>query len=405
MTFLKRDEPGGVAGPVREEVLSMSKRFEYGTATIKDLVVRTSPKKEDRGKVLDVTIKGQPLKPSQRFWTSLQVRFGFSDNIFKFFRHDEVFQRISQVASNDKIRYCIERDEGGAGTLLAVTNPTSALIHHDDLLGLLRKYRAENVSYNRGFVRSTHSPKFGGKFQIAGDDFQNKFIIDTPIDGFGRPSVYLSLLRLLCANGAIGYSRAFRSELSIGKASDAAHFALVRVLEGFNNEEGFAALRQRFEAAATSWASVNEANRLYKSLIRLHHNKEVQGNSPMPARGGDGATEFERSLPVIQAFHKMTGDLTQIYGLANLDALSVKRQRTLPTPCKVYDLLNFTSEVATHHATPGGARSLQAMLGDLISNEYDLEGTGEQVTSWRDFFVTNKDTTSTMASLNSRSGR
>ena len=46
----------------------------------------------------------------------------------------------------------------------------------------------------------------------------------------------------------------------------------------------------------------------------------------------------------------MTGDLQRIYGMANLDALSVKRQRTLPAACKVYDLLNFASEVATHHA-------------------------------------------------------
>jgi hypothetical protein len=33
---------------------------------------------------------------------------------------------------------------------------------------------------------------------------------------------------------------------------------------------------------------------------------------------------------MITAFHRMTGDLSQIYGLANVDALSVKRQRS---PC------------------------------------------------------------------------
>src|SRR5260221_348195 len=75
-------------------------------------------------------------------------------------------------------------------------------------------------------------------------------IIDTPIDGFGRPSVYLSLLRLVCSNGAVGYSPAFRSELSVGKGDDGVAFALTRVLDGFNNEDGYAALRQRFESAA-----------------------------------------------------------------------------------------------------------------------------------------------------------
>jgi hypothetical protein len=92
-------------------------------------------------------------------------------------------------------------------------------------------------------------------------------------------------------------------------------------------------------------------------------------------------------------------------GLANLDALSVKRQRTLPAQAKVYDLLNFASEVATHHATAAGNRTLQAFLGDLISNEYDLEGTGEHLGDWRDFFIANKATTTTLAELHSNSRR
>src|SRR5439155_23353354 len=33
----------------------------------------------------------------------------------------------------------------------------------------------------------------------------------------------------------------------------------------------------------------------------------------------------------------------RIYGVANLESLSVKRQRVLPTPCCVYDLSNFAS--------------------------------------------------------------
>ena len=44
--------------------------------------------------------------------------------------------------------------------------------------------------------------------------------------------------------------------------------------------------------------------------------------------------------------------------LANVDTLSAKRQRTLPAACKVYDLLNFASEVATHHATESGNRAV-----------------------------------------------
>ena len=96
---------------------------------------------------------------------------------------------------------------------------------------------------------------------------------------------------------------------------------------------------------------------------------------------------------------RMTGDLTRIYGVANLEVLSVKRQRTLPTACRVYDLLNFASELGTHHATPIGNRLVQAYIGDLISSEYDLEGTVDQFGDWRNLFIGNDATCTTLADM------
>lgn len=68
----------------------------------------------------------------------------------------------------------------------------------------------------------------------------------------------------------------------------------------------------------------------------------------------------------------------------------------------MYDLLNFASEVATHHANEVGGRTVQAYIGDLISNEYDLEGTADHFSNWKDFFISSDATASTMASLNKR---
>src|SRR6202043_3402735 len=131
------------------------------------------------------------------------------------------------------------------------------------------------------------------------------------------------------------------------------------------------------------------------------HNVGAVGAALTPAAGGDGAEETAGS-PLFDAFHRMTGDLQRIYGMANLNALSVKRQRTLPAACKVYDLLNFSSEVATHHADEIGARSCQAYIGDLISGEYDLEGTCDQFSDWRDFFIGSDATATTMADLSKK---
>jgi hypothetical protein len=380
--------------------MTMTRRFEYGTIRIKDVQVRTAVDQAGKAVVREVLLDGRAVRPSNRFWTSLHVRFGFTANIFRYFSHQEVFGRISEVAPNDSLRWCLEADpEGDGGRLLAVTNPSAGFIAHDDLRGLLDRYNAQDVRYADGIVTSRHEPRLNPPFHVGGDGFQNKYILETPIDGFGKPSVYLSLLRLVCSNGAVGYSPAFRSELSVGRGEGGAAFALTRVLDGFNNEDGYAALRQRFESATRSWASVNEVRRLYKLLARLHGRGDIQG-APAPT-GGDGASLTEGS-PLFAAFHKMSGDLSQIYGLANLDTLSVKRQRTLPAACKVYDLLNFASEVATHHTTEMGNRLTQAFLGDLVSGEYDLEGTVDQFTDWRDFFLGNEQTAQTLADLNRR---
>ena len=45
---------------------------------------------------------------------------------------------------------------------------------------------------------------------------------------------------------------------------------------------------------------------------------------------------------------------------------------------------------------------MQAYIGDLISGEYDLEGTVDQFSDWRDFFIGNDGTASTMAAMNCR---
>src|SRR6059058_5925838 len=104
----------------------MAQRFEYGVARIKDLKVSTRLDHQGRRVVEALELAGRPVRPSPRFWNSLHVRFGFTSNIFRYFTHAEVFERISQVAPNDQIRWCLHRDEDGeCGTLLAVTNPAS----------------------------------------------------------------------------------------------------------------------------------------------------------------------------------------------------------------------------------------------------------------------------------------
>jgi hypothetical protein len=386
-------------------------QFDYCLLPINDMSVETKPDtKTGRLKVEAVMVNDEPLLPSQRFWTSLFARFGFNKSFFTYFTHAEVFDRIAHggvdgTATSDAMRLCIERktDEDGnlISTLMGVSSPSNPVVEFPALVEQLDRYNGQSVDYANGEIYSTHAPRVGaGNFDVCGDTFSNRFVMATPIDGYGKPNFYLSLLRQVCSNGMIGYAKAFKSALNLGKASDDVIPTITRALDGFGNDEGFAALRQRIEASTQSWCSVAEAQKLYKLITRLHSGSQLPGQDRLLTRATnlngymlDKAQvstlsgDVEAACPSLTAFHKMTGDINETYGLANVDALSMKRQATLPCNCTVYDLINFSTELATHYATADGARQLHAMVGTLISNEYDMEGTKQEFDDFADFLI------------------
>ncbi len=342
--------------------------FEYGLTTVQDLrVVDAARSVSGRLSIKRMLVDDTVVKPTRRFWKSFFVRFGISDNVFRYFQPEEVFQRISEQASSDVLRYCIEHGGQGATKLLAVTNPDRPVIRHGEVAELVLRHGGTDMKYADGVVTSTHTPRSGERpFSIGGDSFEHRFVMETPVDGFSHPKIYLSFLRRVCTNGMIGYGRAFRSDISLGK--EIAH-CISRALGGFDNGEGYAALRQRFESAQKSWASVRECAELCKQLMQMNDGASIKADH------------------WLRDFHQMTGNLNTLYGMANLDAISQKRQRVLPTRCRVYDLLNFASEMATHRASPDAGRRLQAFIGSMISDEYDMEGTAQNMTDFADFFV------------------
>ena len=367
----------------------IQKSFNYQYVTMSELGVETETD-PGTGKRLPVavTFRGESVEPTERFWTSLYARYGFNQSFFKYFEYPEVFTRISQVQSRDQLRLCVETDlKTDKKRLLATSNPSKPFVSSDDLITTIMDYDGQSVTYSDGLIESTHTPRSGaGWFEISGDNFANRFILSTPIDGYGMPNIYLSMLRQVCSNGMVGYSRAFRSSLAVGRGDDDVMYSITRALDGFNNEEGFGALRQRFESATRSWASVREAISLYKLLNRLSAKRQLKLRSP-EAQPESASLDRLDGKDWVQAFHDMTGDIQQTYGIANLDALSPKRQRTLPIQCSVYDLLNFGSEVATHRATTHATRTCHGWLGTLVSSDYDLEGTREKIGDFQDFFL------------------
>lgn len=343
--------------------------FAYGTTSVNRLGLLVSDwNSTGRRIVKALEVNGQAARTTPRFWKSFFKRFQISDNIFRYFEPEEVFDRIYQRAKGVKFQYCIETTPGGAKRLLGVSDPSTRIMDYDALRNLMLRHGGQSLQYSDGTITSLHVPRSGEHDVLIGPDkFQNRFALECPIDGYQKPRVYLSLMRQICANGAIGMAPAFRSELNLGKKDGV--YNLERVMQSYDNGEGYAALRQRFESAQNSWASIHEYRQLDGTLDRLAINKE----------------ELEKHRRSLSA---LAGTINSIYGIANVDALSQKRQRILPTKARVYDFINFASELATHHTKTGDGRRLQGYIGTLISDEYDMEGTANQATEFSDFFAT-----------------
>lgn len=369
----------------------MTKKFDYKVVPLRkvqvDLIdVNEMTKKEKLvtqggsyvhgGKAIKaVVIDDEPITPTDRFWNSLYARFHLNKSFFKFYTHQEVFDRIVEREHESSVRVCIERDtETGDARLMAATGLNKPVIIYDDLLEILDNIGADpgGVRYDNGIVTSSHEPRIGGgQFDITGDKFRNKFELHAPIDGYGNPNFYLSLLRLICSNGMVGFARAFQSTLALGSGSDNIHFTLQRALDGFQNEEGYAQIRDRFEAGAHSWASLREQQELHQVLVSLQRDPKLSQ---------------ERAREIASQFEDISGRPLEIYH-KDPTLFSDKRRRTLPVECKVYDMINFATEVATHDVSEHSARKLHAWVGGLLSTDYDLEGSCDAFDDWRDFFL------------------
>ncbi|TWU57998.1 DUF932 domain-containing protein [Rubripirellula reticaptiva] len=347
-------------------------RFSYGIATVADLQVdRVQPTEAGKVSLKDLRIDGQPVVATRRFWRSFFSRFGIAENVFRYFTPAEVFNRIEEVNADTAFRFCIANHTDTDGRtkrdLLAVTSPKKPVIRHDEVVDLITRYGGSDVRYHNGLVLSTHAPRGGSRqFAIGGDQFRDRFCLETPIDGYGHPRLFLSMMRMVCSNGMIGYARAFRSDVPVGKHMD---HCISRAIESFDNGDGYVALRQRFESSQSSWASVHECLTLATTLEKAKREKQLLCEG------------------VLGRLRGIAGNLSELYGLSNIEALSDKRQRILPSKARVYDLINFASEIATHHATPDGANRIQAYIGTLVSDEYDLEGTAEKSADFDDFFI------------------
>jgi len=331
---------------------------------------------------MPMNVDGLTVKTSPRFWTSIcsmYSKFGMSTKLFNMFSHDEVFNQLKKVA-NDEVKLTIEDNGDDDLRALAVIRPDKVAIRPDVYNDFLGEREATKVQYGDGIVTSHHPLNLLSDTTIGGDLFSPQFTMVTPIDGFGDPSIYLSIIREVCTNGMIAMAPAFKSKVNMGRVDDPLH-RLSMIMESYNNEEGYEAIISRMEASTKSWASVRESNMVFKTVKDLYTEKRnVEGQVIK--------TESGELLKVWDQLSYLTGDIRQIYGINAVNEMSVKKMSSLPTQATVYDLINFVTEISTHHSKDNNAimRS-HAAIGNIISTEYDLENSCSQFREFKDIFL------------------
>lgn len=351
--------------------------IEYVKANINDLKITHLGKESGRNSY-DVHFDDQKVSLSGRFWNSLGSKFGVNQNMFKYFRPEEVLERVGQVHGTDAVvRMAIEKNKYGRfERILAVSSIDKQVVQYNPIIELLMSKGGRELKYNNGIVSGIFTPSSGEQaFSVNGDEFRHMYEASFAIDGYGDPKITLALERLVCLNGMIAKTSAHTAGIKLGK--DEIMHTIGRALETYANEEGFDLLVRQIEKAQITTASINECNVVGKVLSQRVGLKPGQGSQ-------------------LQKFHQMcagggNGSLLDFYGEASLDSLDKDFQKKLPSGCKVYDLLNFVTELSSHHVGDSdfiSRRALHELTGNLLSGRYDLEGMESNGDDFTDLFIT-----------------
>jgi len=325
----------------------------YRVIDLRDLHVL--PRTDDTDKTTYVLLGGVKYEASARFWSSFCSRFQLSTTVFKYVPHKTMFDFITAKIGPKKAKIRLAAATTKTGShLLALTKPDSPLIDFAQVQKFLAGQNCERLIYHNGIVKAFFSRTLGSgtDLSIGADEHVRKFVMCVPIDGYGGVNNYLAFVRGICQNGMVIMNPSLQQPVKTGKDPWP---GLLRGIQTFDGEADYKTVAKRLLSSQTSEASVREVLQLRALLRRNEAAAEVQA---------------------CERLEEVAGHLNVKYGLANLNVLSEKRQRLLTANCRVYDLINFASEVATHWANPQQAEQLHHYIGSLlVDDEFDREGT------------------------------
>lgn len=303
----------------------------------------------DDDSIKGIRVGNTLYKPTERFYKTLASEMGIPFGVFGFFSPLEVMTRAAEKEPNMLLRMTVDTGEGkvlGLTQNKGIPMPIRFIenVLHDDS-------RLQEVEYSEGVMSATLD--LDEQWDVPHDGkYHVRVRCRVPVDGVGMPDMNLATWRQVCSNGAVAESPLFRSKMEI-KDNSGEHFR--RLLASFSNPTGVELLQQKMCDAAETKASVGEVV-LLEGLIRR------------------SVPNTRNQMLLRERLYEIAENPCVRYGVTDLSNIGVKKRSLLPVGCSVSDLLNFASELATHHVDMlKTSAPLQAFSGTLLAKGFDLE--------------------------------
>ena len=346
---LMREEYGPTPGPSgKKERSDMPFRERFDTVRVTPLKVAESVV-EENGRFSGVEFDGELYKPSRRFLKGLAQRMKVSLSVFELFSPLEVVHRAAERAPDLPLRLTLDRQDHQALGLIedkGVPIPAGniEIVMKED--GRLQKF-----DYHDGMISGRFD--LGEAWDVPNDSKYGVHVItEVPVDGMGTPEATLATWRQVCSNGAVAEAPLFRTKMEV-KDSSGDHFR--RLLTSFSNPRGVEMLHARLIAANETKASVDEVYQA-EAFVR----RQVR--------------DTRHQMLLCERLQEVADNPCVRYGVTDLGAIGERRRALLPTGASVADVMNFVSELNTHHGTLlKNGDAANGLLGDFYAKNYDLE--------------------------------
>ncbi|MBP5531260.1 MAG: ankyrin repeat domain-containing protein [Lentisphaeria bacterium] len=321
-------------------------RFTVEEITMQDLIPVEDSNDSELAKI---RFNNCEYRLSRRFLSSFARKMKFELSFFGLFSPQEIITRAAERYPGIAFKATFDNH---LGVLLGVVEPDSKILPaHIACKVIADDPRTERICYRDGIWEA--EMMLDEKFEVPfAGKYRRKLLLDYPVDGLGKPCIYLASIREACNNVSVAMSKQFRTDIEV---NDELGTHLQKLLKSFNNDYGFSVLDERLITAQNTPASVSEllsidaliaANVIDRSAYRKIHDR----------------------------LNDIAGDPCYHYEVTSLKNIHCNEQKMIPIACSVNDLLNFCSELTTHYG--GLIRRLRAFhekTGEILGNCFDLE--------------------------------